>query len=299
MTTEQTGSFGIAFPGQGNKRAHLQAALDTYAAHPVVAEFLGRFGGDPAGLDFADTAVVQPATYATGIAAVQQAYGPEPAAPLVIGHSLGELTAAACAGILDVWDGFGLACRRGEVCRDRGRPGQMIAVMGARGQAVEWLRRNAIARAGGVLEVSGFNGARQTVLSGDTDTVAAAIALAGESALLAEVLPISGAFHSPLMADALPAWRRELDSVTFRRGRSRFMSTVDVAEHGDPGEVKELLAQALLLPVRWTEAVRAVRAAGIERLYDAGPGNALTKLGRRDGVMRFLPITTEVLEVAS
>jgi [acyl-carrier-protein] S-malonyltransferase len=275
------------------------AALAEFHAHPVVARFHEQFGDDPAALDFNDTTVAQPATYAAGIAAAHAAYGPRPRVPLVTGHSLGELTAAACAGVIDVWDGFQLAVRRGEVCRDLGRPGGMLAVMGARGPAIEWLRRNVLASTGGVLEVAGFNGSRQTVLSGDRPSVEAAIIMAGELSLIADVLPIGGSFHSPLMSDALPVWRAEVEAVEFRHSASVFLSTIDAQVHVDPLEIRELLIRALLLPVRWTDAVHAVRATGIGLLYDAGPGDALTKLGRREGVLRFAPIPTSPVTVAA
>jgi [acyl-carrier-protein] S-malonyltransferase len=297
MTVTTAATFGVAFPGQGNKRQDVLDALDTFREHPVVAEFHARFGSDPDALDFNDTAVAQPATYATGIAAAQAGYGRAASVPLVIGHSLGELTAAAFAGIIDVWDGFHLAVRRGEVCRDLGRPGSMLAVMGARGQDIEWLRRTVLASTGGVLEVAGFNGTRQTVLSGDHRAVVAAIEAAGEFGMLAEILPIGGSFHSPLMSDALPTWRGEVEGVDFRASTTTLLSTVDAQLHEDPLEIRELLIRALLLPVRWTEAVNAARAAGVEVFYDAGPGPALTKLGRREGVVKFrpLPVAAEVL----
>jgi [acyl-carrier-protein] S-malonyltransferase len=67
--------------------------------------------------------------------------------------------------------------------------------------------------------------------------------------------------------------------------------------HDDPEEIRELLIRALLLPVRWTDAVRAVRAEGVEVLYDAGPDVALCKLGRREGVLRFAPLSELPVEV--
>lgn len=290
MTATSGGAFGVAFPGQGNKRPATLKALEAFRAHPLVAEFHSLFGDQPEQLDLNDTAVAQPATYAAGVAAVQAGYGPCPALPLVVGHSLGELTAAACAGICDPWDGFRLAVRRGEVCRDLSRPGSMVAVMGAREPEVEWLRRTVLVRQGGVLEVAGLNGTRQTVLSGDDSAVAGAIEAAGELGLLAEVLPIGGSFHSPLMADALPAWRTEVEAITFRASDTSFVSTVDAAVHRDPLQIRESLIRALLLPVRWTSALEVVRDTGVRVLYDAGPGTALTKLGRRESVMRFAPL---------
>ena len=286
------GQPGVAFPGQGTKRAETLAAVATHRDHPLVAEMLDRLGAaDESGLDLDDTRVSQPVVYATGIAAAD-ALGLDPAAvPATLGHSLGELTALAFAGVLDPFDGLTLALRRGEICRaqqDR-RPGAMVAVMGVDSTGVEWIRRQAIGRGGGVLELAGLNGARQTVLSGDTETVRRAVEVAGEVEALAEVLPIGGSFHSPLMLEAIPVWRAAVEGMEFRPPRTTVFSSIDARPHDVPAELAELLVRALLLPVRWRETVLATKAYGVERLWDAGPGETLHKLGRRDRAISFGP----------
>lgn len=290
-TAVATELAGFAFPGQGNKIDQTVDALRTHSGHPVVAEFLSRFAPDgPEELDLTDTSVSQPATYAAGIASAESASADPAAVPVVLGHSLGELTAAGYGGVVDVWDGFALAVRRGEICRERqlASPGRMIAVMGTDLAGIEWLRRQAVGRTGGVLEVAGYNGSRQTVLSGDVEAVGAAVKVAAELGVLAEVLPIGGSFHSPLMLDAVPPWREAVEAVEFREPATTFVSTVDAQVHGDPVEIRELLVRALLMPVRWLDATHTVRALGVPALWDAGPATTLGKLGRREGVVKFV-----------
>jgi [acyl-carrier-protein] S-malonyltransferase len=287
VTAEQ---YGIAFPGQGVKADALLLALCAHVRHPLVGRLLTTVGvADPEALDLDDTAVVQPATFAAGIAAADVAFGPDHRPPVALGHSLGELTAAAYAGFVGADEGFDLAVDRGRLCRDQSlrRPGAMVAIVGADAAELEWLRRGVVAERGDILDVAGLNSARQTVLSGTPTAVAAAVRLAEEQCLRAELLPIPGGFHSSLMMDAVPAWRRRLRSTDFRPGTTRFVSAIDARPHTDPGQVRELLARGLVLPVRWQETVRAVRDLGVPGLVDAGPGTTLLKLGRRARTLDF------------
>ncbi|MBV9161222.1 MAG: ACP S-malonyltransferase [Pseudonocardiales bacterium] len=288
----QVDGFGVAFPGQGTKRDAMVDALQRHRKHPLVAEFHAVMGtSDVASLDFEDTAVAQPGTYVTGIAIVEAMFGHLIDVPLVLGHSLGELTAAACAGVIDVWSGFELAVRRGKLCHTHNeRRPAMVAVMGAEPDGIEWLRRQVLAAIGGILEVAGINGRSQTVLSGDSSAVQEMIRLAEDEGLKTGVLPISGPFHSPLMADVIPAWRKALEAVEFREGTGTFVSTIDAQVHCDPLEIRELLVRALLLPVRWREAVHTARQYGALRLWDAGPGDTLHKLGKREKTVEFAPL---------
>ncbi|GCD95726.1 ACP S-malonyltransferase [Embleya hyalina] len=288
-----TTTFGIAFPGQGGKAAVLAGALRTHRRHPLVARLLDTFdAADPGALDLADTAVNQPAMCAAGIAAVEAAFGPAARPAVTVGHSLGELTAAACAGFLDTRDAFDLALARGALCRAQNlrRPGAMVAVVGAGPADIEWLRRRVLAERGGLLEIAGLNSARQVVLSGDPAAVRETVRLAAELCLRAEPLPIAGGFHSPLMMDAVPDWRARLAAVRFRPGTARFVSAIDARAHTDPDEVRERLARGLVLPVRWHEALRTVRELGVPGLIDAGPGDTLLRLGRRDRTMPFVGV---------
>ncbi|MFF5206327.1 ACP S-malonyltransferase [Streptosporangium sp. NPDC000396] len=283
-------TFGIAFPGQGVKREALVAGLNAHRAHPLVSRLFATFGAlETDDLDLDDTAVTQPTTFALGIAAVETFIGSVPDVPLVLGHSLGELTAAVCSGALDVESGFQLALKRGRLCRDQNsqRPGAMVAVVGTELDDVEWLRRRALAEETGILEIAGINSRRQAVLSGDAVLVAKAVKLADDDCLRTEMLPISGAFHSPLMLNAIPEWRRAVESAEFRQARTPFISSIDARVHTDPDEIREMLVRALLMPVRWRDSVRKAAETGVPGLLDAGPGDTLLKLARRDRILTF------------
>jgi malonyl CoA-acyl carrier protein transacylase len=166
----------------------------------------------------------------------------------------------------------------------------MTAVIGFDHEAVERLRRTVLAEGHGVLEVAGINGRRQIVLSGEPAAVASVAAHAERSGARTVRLPINGAFHSSLMADALPQWRRELQSVTLTKSEVTVVSCIDTRPHREPEAFRELLASALVMPVRWVETLETVRNLGVPRLWEAGPGQVLGSLARRGGAVEFVDI---------
>lgn len=283
-------SFGIAFPGQGAKREAIISGLREHRRHPMVKLFFKTFRiEDPETLDFTDTAVAQPVTYALGLAEFERSLG-SVRPKLVLGHSLGELTAAAQAGILDAEAGFHLAVRRGALCHRQNvrRPGAMVAVIGTDPGDIEWLRRRVLAAGDvGILEIAAMNSRRQVVLSGDLGAVREVVRLAQNDYLRTESLPIGGAFHSPIMYEVMPDWAEAVEAVDFRPSKTVFISTVDARVHTDPVDVRNLLIRALLLPVRWRDSVKTAKEQGITSLWDAGPGDALLKLGRRERLLNF------------
>ena len=209
---------------------------------------------------------------------------------MVVGHSLGEITALAYAGVVSPEDGLRIALERGEIChgvQDR-RPGAMAAVTNLDLDGVEWLRRQVVAQGHGVLEVAGVNGRRQVVLSGDCAAVAALVECAEETSGRVTVLPINGAFHSPLMMDVLPSWRRFPTSVPFARSTTTVISCIDCRPHSDPADFRELLVRALVLPVRWVDTLAAVRQFGVRSMWEAGPGRVLRTLGKHSKVLEFV-----------
>ncbi|WP_160148796.1 ACP S-malonyltransferase [Amycolatopsis alkalitolerans] len=275
---------GVAFAGQGVRPEVVLESLRRHGAHPLVPALLDALRAPTLeALDLTDTRVVQPAIYVAGLAAAEARFGPAAEVPLVAGHSLGELAALAYAGVVGAEDGLRLALARGRLCQavQRKRPGAMAAVVGLEPVAVEWLRRQVVAERPGVLEIAAVNGQRQVVLSGDRASVALAVARVADTAARAVELPIGGAFHSPLMIGALPGWRAALRAATFSPCRTRVVSCVDAEQHDDPADLRELLAKALMLPVRWADTVETVRRLGVCELWDAGPGTVPRAPGRR------------------
>lgn len=287
---------GIAFPGQGVGADAVASTLSKNQDHWLVGALLAHLGSPSIeALDLADIRVSQAATYVAALVAAHGRVGPIADVPVVVGHSLGELAALAYARAIRPEDGLRLALARGQICHaaQRRRPGAMIAVIGLDHGAVEKLRRQVSAEGHGVLEIAGINGRRQTVLSGDRSAVASAAARIEGSAARAVLLPIDGAFHSSLMADALSQWRRVLRSVRLVRSEITVVSCIDALPHREPEMFRELLAAALVLPVRWVDTMDTVRRLGVQRLWEAGPGQVLRSLARRGGVVQFVDVPAQ------
>jgi [acyl-carrier-protein] S-malonyltransferase len=274
----------LAFPGQGVDR---HAVLDAIADHrddDRLAPLVHRIGGGrltPEAFD--DPVTAQMAVYLASVL-VAGAIGTGGVAA-VVGHSLGEIAALTHAGALDVEAGTRLVEGRAALCQDadRGIGGGMVAVMRLEPTALEWLRRRALAAAGGVLEVAGLNGRRQVVLSGTADALDHLLTHVAELGGIGQRLPIAGAFHSPLMSSAADGLGPLLEAADLRAPQVPWLSTIDVTWHDEPASIRTALVQALLLPVRWTDAMEHLTVAGASAIVDVGPGETLHKLGRRAG----------------
>ena len=282
----------LAFPGQGIPLVDLAQTLHLHDDDllDTLAEMIGTRDWDR--IDLADTRIAQPAIFTASLLSARSRLSPD-AVHVVLGHSLGEISALAFAGVLAEEVALQLVHLRGELCAgSASRSGKMVAIMNLEQDALEWVRRSAIAATGGVLEVAAVNGRSQVVLSGDPDTVDAAISACGDLGGIGAVLPIGGGFHSPLMYPVVAGLRDALAGVKFSPPRVPVLSTVDCRlRSANIAEERELLARSLVLPVRWHDAVKVVQALGVDRAVDAGPGQTLQKLGRRGGGLRFVHIS--------
>lgn len=282
---------GVVFAGQGVAPATLRDTLAAHRDHWLVSALVEGLGGLPVeSLDLADTRVSQPATYVAGLVVAEGRLGWGAPVPMALGHSLGEITALAYAGVLDPREGLELTFSRGRSCyaAQQSRPGAMVAVTGLDLDEVELLRRHVAAERRGVLEIAAVNHRRQVVLSGDTAAVSVVVDRVQGTTGRASVLPIGGAFHSPLMVGALGDWRGVLATLVLSPGVIPVMSSIDARPHEDPEDFRELLATALILPVRWADTLREVRRLGVRALWEAGPGRGLSALGRRSDSVTFI-----------
>ncbi len=277
----------LAFPGQGVDPVATVAVLDGAPDHPLAAlarELAAPHTGGAALTPklLADTRVAQPCVVAAGLVAVEQAGSVAAGGglgPVVVGHSLGEITACAAAGAIAGEDAVRLVALRAEIGirATAGRPGMMVAVMRLDHDAIEWVRRLAVGRTGGLLDVAVVNSDRQVVLTGDEEAARAAIDLAFEAGGKARRLGIGGAFHSPLLAPAID----ELEAAVVAAGPRRpsvpvVCSTGPVLTEAD--QVAPALAASLVRPVDWPRAVGRAVALGAEGVVDAGPGETLRNL---------------------
>jgi [acyl-carrier-protein] S-malonyltransferase len=200
---------------------------------------------------------------------VQQGQQPD----LVAGHSLGEYVALYAAGVFDFETGLRLVKRRAELMADTSE-GAMAALMGF---DREQLEAQLAATAGAVL--ANDNNPGQVVISG-TPTAVDAV-LSQVKSKRAVKLNVSGAFHSPLMADAAQEFESVLNSVDFQTAQVPVLSNIDPTPATDAATLKQRLSQQMTGSVRWREISLQLPEAGIERVVEVGPGKVLTGLIKR------------------
>jgi [acyl-carrier-protein] S-malonyltransferase len=200
------------------------------------------------------------------------------------GHSLGEYTAYAALGALDLADAVRLVRLRGELMLDAGarRPGTMAAVIGLDGGRVAAVCTE-VSSADSVVVAANFNAPDQTVISGDpsaVDRAGAALKEAGARRVLP--LKVSGAFHSPLMAPAQVGLQGALRRVPFRDPAAPVIANASAEPVAQSADARRLLGEQLTAPVRWVESMRCAAAlADGAGFVELGPGSVLGGLLKR------------------
>ncbi len=283
----------LLFPGQGSQKAGM--AKDLVAAFPQAKEVFERadaalaaplstlcFDGPNEELTLTHNA--QPALLAHG-AAVWAVVKDQITSKVTgaAGHSLGEFSAYHAAGALPLEDALRLVRRRGELMFKTGTevPGAMAAILGEMSRTVEEICIEASSL--GVVVPANYNALEQIVISGEVSAVERAMELAkAAGAKRALRLPVSGAFHSPLMAPAADGLQVALDAARWRDPSVPVWSNVTAEAIGDAATAKQLLHRQLTAPVRWVEVVRnmAARFPGTT-FVEMGPGAVLSGLVKR------------------
>ncbi|GAA2585653.1 type I polyketide synthase [Actinomadura fulvescens] len=282
--------LAVLFPGQGSQRPgmglrayqefaawraafdEVAEALDARLPRPVrEVVWAGEQAGRPALLD--RTAFTQPALFAIEVACFRllSALGVKPS--FVAGHSIGEVAAAHVAGILDLPAAAELIVARGRLMGDLAEGGHMLAVAAGEHEVAEL-----VAGAGGVAAIAAVNGPAAVVVSGESRALDGIAARAAERGLRSRRLVVSHAFHSPLMDPMLAEFRSVLEGLSFGRARIPFVSTVtgQAVETTDPDYWVAHARQ----PVRFADGLRRLSDLGAGTFVEAGPGAALSGLGR-------------------
>ena len=313
----------LIFSGQGSQYVGMAQTLYTeFAASKELIEransVLGfsisdiMFNG-PADV-LTQTKFTQPALFvheAAVLAAAnaQSATSVQSTAHAVAGHSLGEYSALYAAGVLDFDSALRLVQLRGELMFAAGKevPGTMAAVVGMDDDAVVALCDELNNKDGNVLVPANFNSPGQIVISGSAEYVRACMPLFKErGAKIVKELQVSGAFHSPLLASAQKGLSDALKETTFADANVDVYVNVSAQRLRSADALREAAMQQLTSPVRWTQTMQSMRANGLQRFIEIGPGKVLQGLVKRtiDGaeitgidsaedVQRFMQVSEE------
>ncbi len=272
------------FPGQGSQFTGM--AKDLYDKSPVAHEMLER-ANEILGFRITDimfegsaeelkqTKVTQPAIFlhSTVMAKCLPDFAPD----MVAGHSLGEFSALVAAGAMDFEDGLRLvAIRAGamqKACEQN--PGAMAAVIALDAARIEEI----CAGCEGIVVPANYNCEGQIVVSGEKAAVeAACVKMKEAGAKRALMLPVGGAFHSPLMEPAREELAKGIESTVFKTPVCPVYQNVTALASTDPETIKANLLAQLTAPVRWTQSVRNMAADGASEFIELGPGSVLKGL---------------------
>lgn len=282
----------LLFPGQGSQAVGMgrELAQQVPAARQAFEEAddalgfaLSRLCWEGPTEELTLTQNAQPAILAHSVAAWRAVADLGLDVRIAAGHSLGEFSAYVAAGAIDFATAVRTVRLRGELMFEAGtrRPGSMAAVLGLDDASLDDICAEASTETETVVAAN-YNAPGQVVVSGDVGALERLGGLA-RAAGAKRVLPlnVSGAFHSPLMQDAEEGLRGHLQGVDIQAPRFPIVSNVTAQPVAEAAPARELLVQQLTSPVRWVASVRAMRAAGVTRFVELGPGNVLTGLLRR------------------
>ncbi|WP_422090278.1 ACP S-malonyltransferase [Tenacibaculum ovolyticum] len=276
------------FPGQGAQFTGM--GLDLYEKSSLAQELFEKandilgfsitdvmFEGTPEELK--QTKVTQPAIFLHSVI-LAKVLGDDFKPEMVAGHSLGELSALVANGVLSFEDGLTLVSKRAlamqKACEIK--PSTMAAVLGLDDKIVE----DICAEIDGIVVAANYNCPGQLVISGEVEAIEKACeVLTEKGARRALVLPVGGAFHSPMMEPAREELAKAIEETTFNEPTCPVYQNVVAKAVTNPAEIKENLMVQLTAPVKWTQCIQAMIADGGTEFVEVGPGKVLQGLMRK------------------
>ena len=213
---------------------------------------------------------------------------------MVAGHSLGEFSALVAAGALQFEDGLKLVSERALAMQDacNANPSTMAAVLGMEDARVEEICANTP----GIVVAANYNCPGQLVISGEIDAIhAACAALTEAGARRALVLPVGGAFHSPLMESARERLSSAIAAAPFQAPRCPIIQNVSASPVNDPTAIRTNLIAQLTAPVKWTQSMSKMIEMGAAEAIEVGPGKVLQGLFKK--VDRGFAVSSASMEV--
>ncbi len=272
---------GAQFPGMGKSLYETSSLAKEYFEQ--ANEILGfritdiMFGGTEAELK--QTNVTQPAIFLHSVILFETT--PNLIPDMVAGHSLGEFSALIANKVLSFEDGLRLVARRAAAMQRACEinPSTMAAVLGLDDAKVEEICREFTDE---VVVAANYNCPGQLVISGSNEGVRQACEkLKAAGAKRALILPVGGAFHSPLMEPAREELQEAIAKTTFNNPTCPVYQNVDASPYIDPAMIQQNLINQLTAPVRWTQTVQKMAGSGCNHFTEVGPGNVLQGLVKK------------------
>lgn len=276
------------FPGQGAQFSGM--GKDLYEASPMAKDLFNQ-ANEVVGFNITkimfegtadelkETKVTQPAIFlhATILAEVMgDAFQPD----MVAGHSLGEISALVANRTIAFSDGLLLVSKRAQAMQKacEAQPSTMAAVLGLDDDIVESI----CTATPGIVVPANYNCPGQLVISGEVDAVGKACeAMKEAGARRALILPVGGAFHSPLMEPAREELAAAIEDTQFTEPACPIYQNVNTIAVTDPSEIKKNLVSQLTAPVKWAQSMQNMISDGATKFIEVGPGNVLQGLIRK------------------
>lgn len=280
-------SKAYMFPGQGAQFSGM--GKDLYDNHQEAKSYFDS-ANDILGFDIKtimfsgtdeelkQTNVTQPAVFIHSVVAALTSEGFAP--DMVAGHSLGEFSALVASGALKFEDGLRLVAKRAGAMQKacEAQPSTMAAVLGLDDEVVEKACEETV----GIVVAANYNCPGQLVISGEVSAVESACEKLKEAgAKRALILPVGGAFHSPLMEPARAELAGAIEATNFNTPNCQIFQNVDAVGYTDVESIKKNLVLQLTSPVRWTQCVQSMIAAGGTQFTECGPGKVLQGLVKK------------------
>jgi [acyl-carrier-protein] S-malonyltransferase len=276
------------FPGQGSQFSGMgkdlfDASAEARARFQEANEILGfhlsdiMFNGSDA--DLKQTKVTQPAIFTHSVI-LAELLGDTFQPGMAAGHSLGEFSALVACGAMNFSDGLKLVSARAQAMQKacEAEPSTMAAILGLDDDVVE----TACAEQDGIVVAANYNCPGQLVISGQIPAVEAACEVLKEKgARRALLLPVGGAFHSPLMEPAREELAAAIEATNIVAPRCPVYQNVSAQGESDPATIKNNLVAQLTAPVRWTQTMHAMIADGATSVLEVGPGKVLQGLFKK------------------